>query len=252
MNETAGAHPAAKIGFSNDDIVMEIGWDDDVDESWRGAIEALAGSPIEDETYDGVVDSVVLWFRDGDGDLTDDIVDALATLARRAQAEGVGELVDGRAADLDRLADAITPGSAEVVLCHRILEYVDSPAATLAAATSALAPGGIMSIVVANRPGAVLSRVIAGRFDEAGSILDGASTPQAGARFTAAEITALLEDVGLRVQQVRGVGLIGELNPSASFSVQAKALADRLASDATLAQAAPLLHIIAGRSEHGA
>ena len=80
MNETAGAHPAAKIGFSNDDIVMEIGWDDDVDESWRGAIEALAGSPIEDETYDGVVDSVVLWFRDGDGDLTDDIVDALATL----------------------------------------------------------------------------------------------------------------------------------------------------------------------------
>lgn len=178
--------------------------------------------------------------------------DALATLARRAQAEGVGELVDGRAADLDRLADAITPGSAEVVLCHRILEYVDSPAATLAAATSALAPGGIMSIVVANRPGAVLSRVIAGRFDEAGSILDGASTPQAGARFTAAEITALLEDVGLRVQQVRGVGLIGELNPSASFSVQAKALADRLASDATLAQAAPLLHIIAGRSEHGA
>lgn len=178
--------------------------------------------------------------------------DALATLARRAQAEGVGELVDGRAADLDRLADAITPGSAEVVLCHRILEYVDSPAATLAAATSALAPGGIMSIVVANRPGAVLSRVIAGRFDEAGSILDGASTPQAGARFTAAEITALLEDVGLRVQQVRGVGLIGELNPSASFSAQAKALADRLASDATLAQAAPLLHIIAGRSEHGA
>lgn len=178
--------------------------------------------------------------------------DALATLARRAQAEGVGELVDGRAADLDRLADAITPGSAEVVLCHRILEYVDSPAATLAAATSALAPGGITSIVVANRPGAVLSRVIAGRFDEAGSILDGASTPQAGARFTAAEITALLEDVGLRVQQVRGVGLIGELNPSASFSAQAKALADRLASDATLAQAAPLLHIIAGRSEHGA
>lgn len=178
--------------------------------------------------------------------------DALATLARRAQAEGVGELVDGRAADLDRLADAITPGSAKVVLCHRILEYVDSPAATLAAATSALAPGGIMSIVVANRPGAVLSRVIAGRFDEAGSILDGASTPQAGARFTAAEITALLEDVGLRVQQVRGVGLIGELNPSASFSAQAKALADRLASDATLAQAAPLLHIIAGRSEHGA
>ena len=80
MNQTAGAHPAAKIGFSADDIVMEIGWDDDVDESWRTAIEEIVGSEIEDETYDGVVDSVIVWFRDGDGDLTDDIVDALATL----------------------------------------------------------------------------------------------------------------------------------------------------------------------------
>ena len=58
MNQTAGAHPAAKIGFSADDIVMEIGWDDDVDESWREAIEEIVGSEIEDETYDGVVDSV--------------------------------------------------------------------------------------------------------------------------------------------------------------------------------------------------
>ncbi|AIF41050.1 MULTISPECIES: DUF3052 domain-containing protein [Dermacoccus] len=80
MNQTAGAHPAAKIGFSADDIVMEIGWDDDVDESWREAIEEIVGSEIEDETYDGVVDSVLVWFRDGDGDLTDDVVDALATL----------------------------------------------------------------------------------------------------------------------------------------------------------------------------
>lgn len=80
MNQTAGAHPAAKIGFSADDIVMEIGWDDDVDEAWREAIEGIVGSQIEDETYDGVVDSVIVWFRDGDGDLTDDVVDALATL----------------------------------------------------------------------------------------------------------------------------------------------------------------------------
>lgn len=80
MNQTAGAHPADKIGFSHDDIVMEIGWDEDVDESWRAAIEEIVGAEIEDETYDGVVDAVIVWFRDGDGDLTDDIVDALATL----------------------------------------------------------------------------------------------------------------------------------------------------------------------------
>ena len=83
MNQTAGAHPAAKIGFSADDVVMEIGWDDDVEESWRDAIAEIVGSEIEDEDYDGSVDSVLLWFRDGDGDLTDDIVDSLATLEEK-------------------------------------------------------------------------------------------------------------------------------------------------------------------------
>lgn len=80
MSETAGVEPAAKIGFSKDDIVQEFGWDDDVDEALRASIEDVTGAPMEDEDYDGVVDSVVLWFRDGDGDLTDDIVDALATM----------------------------------------------------------------------------------------------------------------------------------------------------------------------------
>lgn len=80
MGETAGVQPAAKIGFNNDDIVLELGWDDDVEEELRSGIEEAIGAELEDEEYDGVVDSVVLWFRDGDGDLTDDIVDSLATL----------------------------------------------------------------------------------------------------------------------------------------------------------------------------
>lgn len=80
MNQTAGAHPAAKIGFSADDVVMEIGWDDDVEESWRDAIAEIVGSEIEDEDYDGSVDSVLLWFRDGDGDLGDALVDMVGVL----------------------------------------------------------------------------------------------------------------------------------------------------------------------------
>ena len=80
MNQTAEVDPAAKIGFGHDDIVQEFGWDDDVHEPLRESIERVTGAPLEDEDYDGVVDSVVLWFRDGDGDLTDDIVDSLATL----------------------------------------------------------------------------------------------------------------------------------------------------------------------------
>mgnify|MGYP002651676167 CR=1 FL=1 len=59
----------AKLGFTKEQIVQEYGWDDDVEESWRDAIAEIVGSEIEDEDYDGSVDSVLLWFRDGDGDL---------------------------------------------------------------------------------------------------------------------------------------------------------------------------------------
>jgi hypothetical protein len=34
-----------------------------------------------DEDYDGVVDGVLLWWRDGDGDLADALLDALTPLA---------------------------------------------------------------------------------------------------------------------------------------------------------------------------
>ncbi|MCW4600698.1 DUF3052 domain-containing protein [Janibacter hoylei] len=71
----------AKLGFTKEQIVQEYGWDDDVDEALRLAIEDVVGDPIEDESYTGVVDAVILWWRDGDGDLTDALVDTLGTLA---------------------------------------------------------------------------------------------------------------------------------------------------------------------------
>ena len=81
--------------------------------------------------------------RDGHRvEVLDQSNDALATLAKRAHAAGVGERVSGRVADLDHLADTITPASADVLLCHRVLEFVDDPAATLAAASLALTDGG--------------------------------------------------------------------------------------------------------------
>ena len=71
----------AKLGFTKEQIVQEYGWDDDVDEALREAIEAVVGDPIEDEDYTGVVDAVIMWWRDEDGDLTDALVDTLGTLA---------------------------------------------------------------------------------------------------------------------------------------------------------------------------
>lgn len=67
---------AARLGFQPEQVVQEIGFDDDVDQELREAIEELIGSDLVDEDYDDVADAVVLWFRDDDGDLTDALVDA--------------------------------------------------------------------------------------------------------------------------------------------------------------------------------
>ncbi len=80
VNRTAGARLAERLGFENGFVVQEFGWDDDADENFREEIEDVIGSPLEDVDYDGVVDAVVLWWREGDGDLIDDCVDALTNL----------------------------------------------------------------------------------------------------------------------------------------------------------------------------
>ncbi|MEV2249435.1 DUF3052 domain-containing protein [Streptomyces sp. NPDC050147] len=69
-------NPAARLGFQPEQVVQEIGYDDDVDQELREAIEGVIGSELVDEDYDDTADAVVLWFREDDGDLTDALVDA--------------------------------------------------------------------------------------------------------------------------------------------------------------------------------
>lgn len=69
-----------RLGFRPGQVVIEYGYDDDVDETFREQVEDATASPLEDEDFDGVVDAVLLWWRDGDGDLGDDLMDAIATL----------------------------------------------------------------------------------------------------------------------------------------------------------------------------
>ena len=73
--------PASRLGLRAGMVLLEIGWDDDCDEDLRAAIEAVTGQPIVDEDYDDVVDGVLLWWREDDGDLVDALVDALTPLA---------------------------------------------------------------------------------------------------------------------------------------------------------------------------
>ncbi len=86
MGATAGnaAGPASvadRLAIRPGTVVQEIGFDDDVDDDLRKLVVERCGSELVDENYDDVVDVVFLWWRDGDGDLVDALVDALAPLA---------------------------------------------------------------------------------------------------------------------------------------------------------------------------
>lgn len=62
-------------------VVQEVGYDNDCDEELRAAIVERTGAGMLGEDGDDVVDVVLLWFREDDGDLVDTLVDALAPLA---------------------------------------------------------------------------------------------------------------------------------------------------------------------------
>ncbi|MDQ6656847.1 MAG: DUF3052 domain-containing protein [Actinomycetota bacterium] len=71
----------ARFGLSAGDTVGEIGYDDDVDHGLRDAVESLTTNRLVDEDADEVVDAILLWWREDDGDVTDAMVDALTLLA---------------------------------------------------------------------------------------------------------------------------------------------------------------------------
>ena len=74
---------AERLGIKPGQVVQEIGYDDDCDEQLREAISRQKDTELVDEDYDDVVDVVLLWWRDGDGDLVDALVDALTPLRVR-------------------------------------------------------------------------------------------------------------------------------------------------------------------------
>ncbi|MEI2777760.1 MAG: DUF3052 domain-containing protein [Tetrasphaera sp.] len=78
---TGPGGPVARLGFLAGQVVQEFGYDDDVDHDLRDEVMDAVGSDLEYDDFTGVADAVMLWWRDGDGDLTDALVDALTNLA---------------------------------------------------------------------------------------------------------------------------------------------------------------------------
>ncbi len=72
---------ARKLGIHIGQVVQEWGWDEDTDDEIRADVEDACGSELLDEDTDEVIDVVLLWWRDGDGDLVDTLMDAIASLA---------------------------------------------------------------------------------------------------------------------------------------------------------------------------
>ena len=71
---------ADRFGIEPGMVVMEMGYDDDVDEDLRDALIDRCGELVDEDT-DEVVDVVLLWYREGDGDVVDLLVDARTPLA---------------------------------------------------------------------------------------------------------------------------------------------------------------------------
>ena len=77
----APAATVERLGITQDQLILEVGFDQsDCDQIIRDAITAKTGNKFLDATSQEVVDAVILWWRDGDGDLVDELVDALTYL----------------------------------------------------------------------------------------------------------------------------------------------------------------------------
>jgi S-adenosylmethionine-dependent methyltransferase len=181
--------------------------------------------------------------------------DALAALDRRAREHDVA--VTGRQGDLSSLLDVVGPDSADVVLCHGVLEVVDDPAAALATLARVVRPGGVLSLLVAQRHAAVIARAMAGHFQQALEMLEPtgpvAPSGRTGRRHTYDELTALATGAGFVVDTVHAVRVFTDLVPGSLLDLEpgaTAALVELEQAVATRPEYLPLatqLHLLAHR-----
>jgi S-adenosylmethionine-dependent methyltransferase len=181
--------------------------------------------------------------------------DALAAAQRRAAEVAVPlSVVQGEAASV---ADMVGLATVDLVICHNVLEYVDSPADAMAGIARVLRPSGVVSVLASNAVAAVLHQALAGRFAEARRLLPDSVTGQPGGiagqaagpdlprRFTLPELTALVEEAGLRPGEAHGLRIFGGLVPGALADGDAAAATGLLALERAAAAYPPLRDIAA-------
>lgn len=173
--------------------------------------------------------------------------DALASLERRAVDAKVTERirgVQGDAADLVRLFPA---GQADLVVCHRVLEVVESPADALTAMRDVLHPGGALSLLVALRHSLVLTQALAGHLALARRSY---ADPR---RLDYDRVIALVQQAGFAVRTSHGIGAIADQVPERMVEAEPGAYEELAALEAEISQdpafraMAPSVHVFAQR-----
>jgi S-adenosylmethionine-dependent methyltransferase len=169
--------------------------------------------------------------------------DALASLERRAvDAELTSRItgLQGDAADLVRLTGE---RSADVVVCHRVLEVVDSPADALAAMAKVLRPGGVLSLLVSQRHALVLSQALGGHI-----VLARRTFADSG-RFDHDQVIGLVQRAGFTVLATHGIGAIADHVPEALIDAEAYvefgAFEAEISQDQVFRALAPQVHVFA-------
>jgi len=184
--------------------------------------------------------------------------DSLAAAQRRAAEMDVRiSAIQGEAAGLDSV---LGEAAADLVICHSVLEYVDSPADALAAVARVLRPGGTVSVLAASVAAAILHRAVAGRLADARALLDrevgqpgpgrgpgpGPERPPAVPRyFTLPGLGALIEGAGLVPGAAHGVQIFADLVPSVLVDADPGAAEALRSLDAAAATYPPLRDIAA-------
>ena len=182
--------------------------------------------------------------------------DALAALQRRAREADVEvRAVQGDAAGL---LDVVPAASADLVLCHGVLEHVDEVAPAVAALVQVLRPGGRLSLLVPNRNAFVLAHAVAGRFVEARDVLRTAEGFWGGGhvaprRFSEAGLRDGISAAGLQIVEVHGAPVLADLVPAVVVDADPMAADDLLALEQLAATRPELrayataLHVLARR-----
>lgn len=141
--------------------------------------------------------------------VVDSSTDALASLARRAAEVGVGERITALQGDADQLDSILPRSSADLVLYHQVVQDVDDPEHSVAAAAALLRPGGYLSMLVPGRLSAVLALALAGRYAEAMSVMNG--SPERDRTYDVPSLRAIMEQAGVVVESITGIAVVSAL-----------------------------------------